>query len=437
MGKWRLATGITAAAILLTACGMEEESVSGQEVAPPMIEQKNPGNSAPVVASAAVTWARAGTTYSFQVSATDPDGDVLNYSAIGIPAWATLDPQTGLLSGTPANDDAGVSADIFITVTDGRASASMLPFRIQIDPAPTVASPPPTTLPPATQPPATQPPATQPPSQPPATNLPPTISGAPAISVQAASSYSFTPTAADPESSTLKFSIANKPSWAAFSTSTGRLSGTPAANQVGTYANIVITVSDGSTSASLPAFSITVSTSNRAPSISGTPATDAASDSKYSFSPSASDPDGDTLAFSISGKPSWASFSTATGALTGTAQSGTFANIVITVSDGNTSRSLPAFTLTVSPSNTGTAALSWSAPTQNTDGTALADLAGYLVYHGTQAGTYSEIIEITGSNNTSYTFTGLATGTHYFAVASFNSSGAESDLSAEGSRTIQ
>jgi hypothetical protein len=57
---------------------------------------------------------------------------------------------------------------------------------------------------------------------------------------------------------TLTFSVQNMPSWATFSTATGELQGTPASANVGTFANIVISVSDGKTSAALVPFSIAV-----------------------------------------------------------------------------------------------------------------------------------------------------------------------------------
>src|SRR5690606_37370291 len=138
-----------------------------------------------------------------------------------------------------------------------------------------------------------------------------------------------------------------------FSTSTGRLQGTPGSGHVGTHSNIRITVSDGKATASLPAFSITVAAAapgNRAPTISGTPATAATVGEAYAFAPTASDPDGDDLTFSIANRPSWASFDGATGRLQGTpgsAHVGTHSNIRISVSDGKTTASLPAFSITV------------------------------------------------------------------------------------------
>jgi hypothetical protein len=160
----------------------------------------------------------------------------------------------------------------------------------------------------------------------------------------------------------------------------------------------------------------------------------------YSFTPTANDADGDTLAFSITGKPSWATFSTATGKLSGTpatSDAGSYLNIVISVSDGKASKSLGAFAITVTqPTPSGTANLSWTAPTQNTDGSALTDLAGYRVYHGTSASALNDIYQVANPATTTYSFTQLASGTHYFAVAAYNSAGVESAMSAVGSKAI-
>ncbi len=84
------------------------------------------------------------------------------------------------------------------------------------------------------------------------------INGTPLTSVTSGTAYSFTPTASDANSDPLTFSIANRPTWATFSTSTGRLSGTPASTDVGTTSGIAISVSDGKVSTSLAAFSIAV-----------------------------------------------------------------------------------------------------------------------------------------------------------------------------------
>jgi hypothetical protein len=90
------------------------------------------------------------------------------------------------------------------------------------------------------------------------TNSKPVLKGSPSSSVVASNSYSFKPTASDADGDKLSFRISNKPGWAGFDASTGRLSGTPAESHVGTYSNIVISVTDGTDTVSLSAFRIEV-----------------------------------------------------------------------------------------------------------------------------------------------------------------------------------
>ncbi|GHF83308.1 Ig-like domain-containing protein [Thalassotalea marina] len=104
---------------------------------------------------------------------------------------------------------------------------------------------------------------TSPPPPPPPTNTAPVISGTPQASVTEDSEYSFTPNASDVDNDPLTFSISGMPTWASFDSTTGQLVGTPVREDLGTTENITISVSDGTVSSSLPAFSIeVVKTSN-------------------------------------------------------------------------------------------------------------------------------------------------------------------------------
>jgi Putative Ig domain len=276
---------------------------------------------APTISGAPPTSAAAGTHYTFQPSASDPSGaGTMVFSISKLPPWATFNTGTGSLSGTPAMANVGTSPGIVISVSNASAVASLPAFSITV-------------------------------TEPKVAPLP-TISGAPATTVVAGSPYAFQPTASSPTGAALTFSISGKPSWATFNTATGGLSGTPAAANVGTSTGIVISVSDGAGSASLPAFSITVSSAATL-TISGTPSTSAVTGSQYMFQPSVSNPAGGALTFAISGKPSWAAFSTTNGSLTGkpaAANVGTYSGIVISVSNGTASASLPAFAINVSSS---------------------------------------------------------------------------------------
>ena len=370
-------------------------------------------NSAPAIGGTPTTSVQAGQAYAFQPAAADADGDALSFTVVNLPSWASFSSATGGITGTPQSANVGTYADIIVSVSDG-SHVSFLPvFAITVTAAPA--------------------PAAQ-------VNNPPTISGSPSTTATAGTAYAFQPTASDPDGQSLAFGIANRPAWASFDAATGRLSGTPAAANAGTFANIVISVSDGTASATLPTFSITVTSANRPPTISGTPANSVTVGQAYSFQPAASDPDGQALTFSIANRPAWAAFSSSTGRLSGTpaaADAGTWANIVISVSDGQASAQLPAFAITANQVSTGTATLSWQPPTQNADGSPLTNLAGYRVRYGTAASALSNSVQIANPGITSAVIESLSPATWYFAVVSYNTLGVESELSSLAQKTIQ
>jgi hypothetical protein len=179
---------------------------------------------------------------------------------------------------------------------------------------------------------------------------------------------------------------------------------------------------------------------NRAPVISGNAPLTVQAGTPFSFRPSSSDADGDTLTFSITNKPAWATFNATTGSLTGTPSvAGTFSGIVIGVSDGKESASLAAFSVTVNEApagGTGSATVSWTPPTLRSDGSPLNNLAGYRIHYGTSSGSYSQSITVDTAGLTTFTVENLAAGTYYFAVTAFDSAGMESSYSTPVSKTI-
>ena len=189
-------------------------------------------------------------------------------------------------------------------------------------------------------------------------NAAPVISGSPSTTVNDGSTYSFTPTVTDADSGDTKtFNITGTPSWAVFNEATGTLSGSPSNSHIGELSNITITVTDSASAQGSLSFSLEVTERNYAPSISGSPATQVTEGSAYSFRPSVSDANNsDSHTFSISGKPSWASFSTSNGRLSGTptiSDVGLSSNIVITVTDSaSASARLNSFSIEVVNKNT-------------------------------------------------------------------------------------
>jgi hypothetical protein len=396
------ATGTFLSIIISVSDGQASASLPAFTI---VVDSTPSPNRAPTISGTPPTSVTTGNAYTFAPNAGDPDGDTLTFSIQNKPGWATFTALNGRLTGTPTA--AGTFSNIRISVSDGQASASLAAFAITVN----------------------------------AANRAPTISGTPPASVTVGSPYTFTPTASDPDGNTLTFSIQNKPAWATFTASSGGLAGTPTA--AGTFSNIRISVSDGQASASLPTFAITVTAqtpTNRPPTISGTPTTSLNFGMPYSFTPTASDPDGDTLTFDISNKPSWAAFSNANGRLSGTpdaADVGTYSNIMIRVSDGSATASLPAFTITVNQAANGSASVSWDAPTENTNGSPLTDLAGFRIYYGTSSNNLSQTAQVSNPTVTTFVVNNLSAGTWFFGVKAYNAAGAESDFSNLASKTIQ
>ena len=181
------------------------------------------------------------------------------------------------------------------------------------------------------------------------------------------------------------------------------------------------------------------STGNAAPTIQGQPGTSVLAGQMYSFQPTARDPNGDALTFTVTNLPAWATFNASTGRISGTpsaADVATYSGIAIQVSDGSASASLGPFSIAVTAGGSGTAMLNWVPPTQNSDGSALTDLAGYMVLYGTSADDLQQTVSITNPSLSSYVVENLTSGTWYFAVVAVNSAGASSQLSNVASKTI-
>lgn len=278
-------------------------------------------------------------------------------------------------------------------------------------------------------------------------NASPQIWGAPETSATVGAAYYVQPEASDSDGDALEFSIANKPDWTVFDTVTGSLQGTPGSDDVGQDANIVISVTDQNSVSSLASFTIQVNQVytpaeedgdedpvSTPPVISGTPNSAAVVNSLYSFLPEAGDADGDELSFSIVNKPQWASFDVTTGLLEGAptdADVGESDVIEISVTDGSSIAALARFTIAVEQIGTSSFTLSWMAPTQNEDGSALTDLAGYRIYYGTTTANYSAKISLTSPGATTYVIENLAPGKYFLVMTSVNSDGLESEYTPE------
>ncbi|WP_390903733.1 putative Ig domain-containing protein [Shewanella seohaensis] len=242
-------------------------------------------NDAPTISSTALTSATQDAAYSYTLVATDSDvGDSLTLSTVTLPSWLNFNAATGVLSGTPTNANVGSHA-VVLRATDGDGLTIDQSFTIvvaNVNDAPTISS---TALTSATQ--------------------------------DAAYSYTLVATDSDVGDS-LTLSAVTLPSWLSFNTATGVLSGTPTNANVGSHA-VVLRATDGDGLTIDQSFTIVVANVNDAPTISSTALTSATQDAAYSYTLVATDSDvGDSLTLSTVTLPSWLSFNTATGVLSGT-----------------------------------------------------------------------------------------------------------------------
>lgn len=78
------------------------------------------------------------------------------------------------------------------------------------------------------------------------------------------------------------------------------------------------------------------------------------------------------------------------------------------------------------------ATLTWTAPTQNTDGTPYTDPKGFKIYYDmTQGGPYENVNDIPDPNATTHIVSPLIPGTWFFVATAYNQNDIESDVSGE------
>lgn len=112
--------------------------------------------------------------------------------------------------------------------------------------------------------------------------------------------------------------------------------------------------------------------------------------------------------------------------------------ITVSVTDNQGATTEQLINVTVSPISApqGQAQVTWVAPTENTDNSALTNLAGYRVYYGTSVASIKNQSVWVNAGNLATTITELPNGTYYFTVVAVNSDGLESDFSNIVSKTI-
>ena len=265
-----------------------------------------PANRAPSLNPLGDMQTGVGQALIFTVSASDPDGDSLTYSASNLPSGASFNAGSRTFSWTPSIGQIGTFPGVAFQVSDGQLTDSET-ITITVSAAPT--------------------------------NRAPALNSIGDMEVVAGKTLTFIISATDQDGDALIYSASNLPSGANFNPATRTFSWTPSAAQVGAYPGVVFGVSDGALSDS-ETVTITVlpdTQTNRAPVLSPIGNKQVSAGQGLSFTVSATDPDGDAISLSVSNLPGGATFNPATGAFAWTpdaTQVGSYPGIIFQASDG-------------------------------------------------------------------------------------------------------
>ncbi len=258
------------------------------------------GNGGPSITSRPASQVRAGQAYTYAVSATDPENEPLVYRLAQGPASATWN--GAQLSWQTSTSDIGVH-ELAIEVADPSGNTALQSWQLEVVPA--------------------------------SANQPPVISSTPRVTAVAGALYEYQVIASDRDGDPLAYALASAPAGMVIS-ATGKVEWTVPAGMAGTEA-VEILVSDGRGGEAVQAYAIGIGiTANRPPLINSTPVATATAGATYRYQLLASDPDGDTLHYTVSTQEPGIAIDAATGLLAWPVPAGAAgqAGLTVQVTDG-------------------------------------------------------------------------------------------------------
>jgi autotransporter-associated beta strand protein/predicted outer membrane repeat protein len=299
---------------------------------------------APAISSAANVTFVAGQASTFTITATGAPAPT--FSATGLPGTLSLDPVTGVISGTPDRFDAGITT-VTITASNGVGADATQTFTLTINAIPVIST----------------------------TTLPSAVSGTAYSAFIAATGF---PAAT--------FSATGLPAGLAIDASTGEISGT---TTVSGPATVVVTATN-SVGAATQTLTLNVTTTAVAPTITTTSLPGGLVGATYTVTITATGAPAPT--FAATGLPAGLSINPTTGVISGTPTTSGTTNVTITASNGVGSPAVQSFALVVAAAPV--------APTITT--TTLPTAAIGIAYTATLAAT--------GAPAPTFTATGLPSG---------------------------
>ncbi len=155
-------------------------------------------NRPPLVLSSPITTAVPGSNYRYQLTASDPDNQTLQYSLVAGPTGMTIDSLNGLVS---YNNAVAGSYPIELNISDGRGGLATQSYRLSVGTVPESAAP--------------------------------RIVSTPPTTATVGALFIYTVSAIDPQRSTLSYALASGPDGMTIDSVTGRISWRPANADLG------------------------------------------------------------------------------------------------------------------------------------------------------------------------------------------------------------
>lgn len=250
-------------------------------------------NTPPAITGTPGTQANAGSAYGFSPGVNDPDkGDTHTWKRKSGPSSATVDPKTGEVKWTPGTADVGKDIEIEIEVCDDKGACATRKWKVRVF----------------------------------AGSQPPQMVGTPATQANTGKLYTFAPSLKDPDpKETYTWALNKGPSGATIDPKTGKLSWTPSKSDRGKIVEFEIQVCDSKGRCALRKWKVRVTDSdlNTPPLITSTPPTTGVQNTKYTYKPTAEDPDaGDKLTWKLKNGPTGANIDPTTGEVTWTPGAG-------------------------------------------------------------------------------------------------------------------
>ena len=249
-----------------------------------------PVNQPPSITSDPLMAATLGHQYAYDALGVDPDGSPLVWSLDSAPRGTSIDPLQGTIRWSPTADQLG-SQDVTLRVTNGNGKSATQTYTITVR----------------------------------AIDVPPLINSTPPTQGAAGQTYTYAVQATDVDGDPLTYSLSTAPAGMTIDPDSGLIHWAPTIPQIGTQ-NVAVLVDDGQGGTATQSWNVVVASApiNHPPAITSTPPL--AAGAVYQYPVQATDPDGQSVTFSLSAAPTGMTIDPASGLiqwLPTTAQLGT------------------------------------------------------------------------------------------------------------------